>query len=134
MALTDKIFKIEPLKTYFVFRSAEDYYDLEKFPLVVEEELNLSNFDEIRMITIQIIRELLEEGLIYPGSLTPESGFVPWNLPLEKSIARIEREWNESEDEFGFGPVIWFVASERGEKHISGYSPKTAGLSIERDV
>lgn len=134
MAITGKISKIEPLKTYFVFRAAEDYYDLEKISLVVEEELDLSDFDEVRMITMQIIRELLEEDLIYPGSLTPESGFVPWNLPPEKSIVRIEREWNESEDEFGFGPVIWFVASERGEKHISGYSPKTAGLSIEQDV
>lgn len=119
------------MKKYLVFFAHEDYADLSLFALDVEEELSLDDPDEVREETLGIVSDLLEAGLIRPGFPTRDGGFEPWALSAEAALARIVRGWNELDHEPTLGDIVWFEATEKGEKYIAGYSPRDSGLAIE---
>ena len=70
---------------------------------------------EVRRKTIEIVRDLLQNGLIQPGSPNaPE--FQARFPPLEGVIDFIEREWDRLGRTPNLGDIIWFTATEAGEQ------------------
>jgi hypothetical protein len=70
---------------------------------------------EVRRKTIEIIRDLLQKGLIQPGSPSaPE--FQALFPPSDKVIDFIEQEWDKLGRTPNLGDIIWFTATEVGEQ------------------
>jgi hypothetical protein len=68
---------------------------------------------EVRRLSLQMARELLESGHVQAGFPTPDGrGFVPWQLSSAEVLARIEREWDSLGREPNIGDVVWFTEGE----------------------
>ena len=88
----------------------------------VRKHLNLQRPDtsEVRNRTTEILRELLEAGLIQPIQYRSDSGvYEPWNLPVSDIIARISAEWDALGREPNPGDIVDFVATEKGERIVA---------------
>ena len=77
---------------------------------------------EVRRITLRLVQELLESGLVQAGSPTPDGrGFEPWSLGACESLARIESEWGALAREPNIGEIVWFTATEKGERTLDSW-------------
>ena len=62
--------------------------------------------DDLRQTCLEMIRHVLREGLMEIGELgTREEGFLVWDLPLEQTMERVERDWKA----LGRNPTLWEV-------------------------
>ena len=92
--------------------------DLITIVSIIEYEFpNYSNI-EIKKYTLQIIRELLSEGLIRSGDVTKKGNFKEWRLSVEESLKKIKKEWNRLTRELLMGDIVWFIITEKGKKEF----------------
>jgi hypothetical protein len=92
------------------YREAEgDYIGLWAITGAVEGYLGLSNKDEVKARTLDVVRLLLDRGLV-PGDYL-KTGFHFWNERDPASIiARIDREWDPVRGEPNLAdPICWFA-------------------------
>jgi hypothetical protein len=64
--------------------------------------------------TLAIVRSAIAEHGILVGNMVDHDDdttmFVPWQLPVDEAIARIEREWSSLGRMPHPGDIAWFVA------------------------
>lgn len=71
----------------------------------------------VREQSLQIIKELLAEGLIEAGSLVNrDPRFEPWNLSPRETIIRIEEKWDELDPTEIANFIVWFRLTPSGQK------------------
>ncbi len=74
----------------------------------------------VRQKTLEVIRFLLQKGLIEAGNFEHEDSggyrFQPMLLPVDKVINYIEREWDELGRAPNIGDICWFRATPAGKK------------------
>jgi hypothetical protein len=74
----------------------------------VYDDLGVEDSAEVRRMTMQLVRELLETGKIIAGWYAPrDSGLPPWRIvgwpgSIDDILARIEVEW----DKLGRDPTV----------------------------
>jgi hypothetical protein len=69
--------------------------------------------DQIRQLSLDLIRELLEDGLIMAGVPKPDGqGFERWDLSVPETMDRIAREMDELGHPPNIGDVVWFTAPD----------------------
>jgi hypothetical protein len=68
-----------------------------------------------RELSLQLIRKLLEDGLAEAGMVEEQGGFVPWGIPVEDAMQRIEREWPRRSSGPGLGEVCWLNLTAEGQ-------------------
>lgn len=77
------------------------------------ELINGGSATEVRQWTLQIIRSLMESGLIEVGDLTKD-GFRKWLTPIGDSVSRVEREWNTLGRPPSLGEICWLQNTAKG--------------------
>ena len=106
------------IRNSLLIESTEDYVGLWTIPrqlyLYSEEKDEFA----VRRKTIQIIEELLNDELIQPGQFKDRK-FEFWKLSPVETIARIEAEWDALGREPNIGEIVWFIATEKGEREVN---------------
>jgi len=80
----------------------------------IEQTVSAVTPDEAMRATLAIIRSAIIEDGILVGEVVEQdkssATFVPWQLSVDESIARIEREWSSLRRRPDPGEIAWFVA------------------------
>ena len=93
-----------------------DWVELWLFPHLLHEIGGVRDEAKRREVSMALIRELLESGIIEAGEIDWEKKrFVPWLLGVEETIGRIESEWTQLGREPGMSEIGWFSLTEKGE-------------------
>jgi hypothetical protein len=75
---------------------------------------------ELQRLTLSMIRELVSEGLFVlgvPVGLSRKPRFVPWDLPLDEAMAKIEDAYvTHFDDRWGWVTMCWLDLTDKGEK------------------
>lgn len=107
------------VKRDLVAEAAEDFLG---FWLVLSQVQNVLGVEEKptdRELTLKIVRELLVEDLLLPGSPIDQGpDFDPWNLPVDEAMSRLEKAWDELDDEPFTGDIAWFTATPKGRRRV----------------
>lgn len=76
-----------------------------------------SPIPQIQKASLELIREVVEQGLFEIGDVTAESGFVRWLEPIDQAISRIERYYIEAFDDTTVWPwCCWLNLTPYGEQ------------------
>ncbi|MBP0030535.1 hypothetical protein [Roseofilum sp. Guam] len=79
-----------------------------------------SNEDERKVMTLEIVREYLENGLMELGDFecNNEKGyeFKLWNLDIDSAIDRIDTEWSQLGTEPSVGDIAFLITTEKGDR------------------
>lgn len=109
-----------------------------------------TSLEDIKNVSLQIIRRLLLDGLMQIGSIegvgfNPELPtqyervvFLPWNLSIEAAMERVDREWTPAIKSPPFvypepGAVCWLVNTDKGNqvaRHLIEQQDKRIGNGI----
>lgn len=98
---------------------AEDHLGLWAVIWPLREEFGVEDEGERHEITLRMLTDLLEAGLIQAGIPEGRQHFNAWNLPAAEALKRIEREWNELGHEPNIGDIVWFDITEKGKAHLA---------------
>lgn len=78
--------------------------------------IGIKSPDEIRELSLELIRAVVRQGLMELGDLESGEGFRKWDLSIEEGLSRVERDWTA----LGRNPTLWEVCwlnnTERGEE------------------
>ena len=106
------------LKIDILTNCHEDSIGLWLFIGIIEDNLNLYG-KQLQEMTLSIILEFLEKGLIQAGFPREKDGFFEQKIGVPKDIVmNIENEWNELDREPTIGDIIWFYITEKGTKEM----------------
>jgi hypothetical protein len=92
----------------FMEEAAQDYIGLWAIVSNVRRDLHLSNNEDVKARTLDVVRILMDHGL-WPGDYF-KKGFRFWDEPdAAAAIARIDREWDTARGDPNLGESIcWF--------------------------
>jgi hypothetical protein len=89
----------------------EDHVGLWEVVNAVQFDLGSTDPSETRALTLGLVQRLLQERGMQVGHPTPDGRhFVPWDLPPDQAVSRIEREWSALGREPDIGEVAWFTS------------------------
>jgi hypothetical protein len=75
---------------------------------------------EVQQLTLSMIRELVSEGLFVLGEIEGpkrEPRFVPWDLPLDEAMAKIEDAYvTHFDDRWGWVTMCWLHLTDKGKE------------------
>jgi hypothetical protein len=75
---------------------------------------------ELQQLTLNMIRELISEGLFELGSAAGTKRnprFAPWDLPLDAAMAKIEDAYViHFDDRWNWVTMCWLNLTDKGEK------------------
>src|SRR5262249_45760886 len=75
-------------------------------------DLGSTDPQEVRTQTLRLVRSLLHDRGMQVGHPAPNGRqFVPWNLPPDQAVRRIEEEWSALGREPNIGDVAWFTSA-----------------------
>jgi hypothetical protein len=97
----------------WISEAQDDYIGLWALAGAVEWHLGLSNNEEVKARTLELVRTLLDRGLL-PGDYL-KTGFHFWDERDSASIiARIDREWDPARGAPNLAdPICWFSIQRR---------------------
>lgn len=103
--------KLSILREMIIEECKNDYVGLWAVIFDVKELFNKKNADEIKDITLQIIKKLLDENLIVAGFPTKDGrNFAKWNYSAGEIIYRIRKEWDTLHRDPDIDEVVWFTS------------------------
>lgn len=70
----------------------------------------------VRAASLEVVEDVLEEGLMRPGFATRGGGFEVLRKTHCETLERVEREWDELGRAPDVGEGIWFDLTEKGEE------------------
>lgn len=106
------------IRNSLLIESAEDYVGLWTIPRQLRLYSEETDELKLRRKTLQIIEELLNDELIQPGQFK-DRNFELWKLSPVETIARIEAEWDALGRDPNIGEIVWFIATEKGEREVN---------------
>jgi hypothetical protein len=74
---------------------------------------------EVQQLTLNMIRELVGEGLFVLGMPSGRRNprFIPWDLPLNAAMDKIEDAYiTHFDDRWGWVTMCWLNLTDKGEK------------------
>jgi hypothetical protein len=99
----------------FVEEGREDHVGLWQIVRAVREDLGVSDADEVRRVTLELVGALLRErGMIAGRPSLDWRGFIPWQLAPEAAVRRIEEEWLALGRDPNLWEIVWFDTLQGG--------------------
>jgi len=77
--------------------------------------LGARSSDEEQSMTLDAIKELLEDGLWRAGDLCAD-GFADWGGSTDEKVTRIEWEWSAHVGQLTLGDICWFANTPTGNE------------------
>jgi hypothetical protein len=88
-----------------------DHVGLWEIINAVRFDLGATTPPEIQALTLRLVRSLLDERSMQVGHPTPDGRhFISWDLPSDRAVSRIEKEWSALGREPNIGEVAWFTS------------------------
>ena len=92
----------------------EDHVGLWRIVNAVRFDLGVKISEETQEMTLQLVRRLLQERNVQVGHPAPDGRhFLPWILPPDEALSRIEDEWTALDREPNIGEIAWFTSNNR---------------------
>lgn len=117
------------LKREFLLEPAEDYASLWEFPSSIRRHLSTEDPEVIQKVSMELIRQSVNEDVFAPRQLAGEGGFDAWGLSPSESIETIGKLWEGLGREPNLGDEApLFNLTNKGEKvaqEIKTHDPKT---------
>jgi hypothetical protein len=105
----------ELLRELLVFATV-DWVELWLFASLVQESLEIDDPEAVKARSLDLIKELLETGLMEAGTIDWDEGhFESWGLTPEESFIRIEQEWSELGRSPSMADICWFDLTPKGQ-------------------
>ncbi|MEU3193754.1 hypothetical protein ABZ686_24710 [Streptomyces sp. NPDC006992] len=101
-----------------VIREGEEDWVMVDFLIGVSEDHADANGGDFREISVALLRELLDDGLMEIGDLG-ESGFEAWSESTDDAIAKF-KEGCESLNWRPMGGLWWLANTEKGAQWLHG--------------
>src|SRR5690348_1353207 len=90
----------------------EDHVGLWRVVKAVRYDLGAMGGQDVRTMTLQLVRSLLQEPGMQVGHPAPDGRhFIAWGVPPDQAVSRIEREWAGLGREPDIGEVAWFTSA-----------------------
>lgn len=91
----------------------EDHIGLWRIINAVRFDLGSANPAQTRALTLQLVHRLLHERGIQAGHPAADGRhFVPWKLPPDQAVRRIEQEWSALGHDPDIGEVAWLTSAD----------------------
>ena len=103
--------------------ACEDHIGLWKFIWQFREVKGEKDPIQRRQKSMYLVRDLLEEGLLYAGDVKGNWKPIPWNSSLEDTVVRIESGWDALGHEPNIGEIVHFSATHKGISLIKEMYP-----------
>jgi hypothetical protein len=72
---------------------------------------------QVQKQTLDMIRELVSEGMFVLGVPTRQGEFEAWDLPLDAAMAKIEDAYVKNfDDRWGWTTMVWMDQTDKGKK------------------
>ncbi|MBA2693271.1 MAG: hypothetical protein H0U65_12400 [Rubrobacter sp.] len=114
--------KTSKAKAEILIEGLDDSIGIWEIAAVVRGEIPRPDGSEVRAASLEIVRDVLEEGLMRPGFPTREGSFEVLRKTPGETMERVEREWDELGRDPDVGEGIWFDLTEKGEKYAKTLS------------
>lgn len=113
----------DSVKQALVAEAADDFLGFWEVLWVVCNDLAVTGKKEQRGRTLQIVRDLLAEGLLVPGFPIGEGpDFDSWDVSVDEAMKRFKEAWDALDDDPFTGDIAWFVATPKGELWLKEHS------------
>jgi hypothetical protein len=111
---------LQALRELIVKLCREDHVGLWLVVNHVREAFPRAETTELRQVTLGVLEELLERGLIRAGFPAPDGcGFATWSTTPVETITRIEDAWESLHRDPDIGEIVWFTALSQNAKDDS---------------
>lgn len=96
-------------------RGIGDWIQASELAWVVMYTCGAATDAEIQAMSVDLVREVLQQGLMKIGDVTRD-GFREWNVPVSEAVSRVEREWAALGRSPNLGEIFWLENTEKGDQ------------------
>ncbi|NGX33811.1 MAG: hypothetical protein K1060chlam1_00152 [Candidatus Anoxychlamydiales bacterium] len=96
----------------------EDWTPLFSVFSFVEEFYHYEDLEVLKNTTLEIVKNLLEEGVIEAGFLQKDNTFKVWDKEIIEIIKEIKIKWDNLGRELYPHEIVWFDITEKGKKEF----------------
>jgi hypothetical protein len=90
----------------------EDHVGLWRIVNAVRYDLGATGSQDVRAMTLRLVHSLLHERGMQIGHPAADGRhFIPWGLPPDQALSRIEQEWVALGREPDIGELAWFTSA-----------------------
>jgi hypothetical protein len=82
---------------------------------IVHDAFPGASHHDIQEVTLRIIRNLLDQGLVQAG-FPDGRRFDAWKQSSAETVTRIKAEWDAIGREPRLGEIVWFNTTEKGDR------------------
>jgi hypothetical protein len=117
--MTERVKDRAELEREILEEMKDDYLGLWEIARLVRTELGFEDESAASETTLQIIKDMLMQGLIRPGVATDDGGFEPWSTSPGRSAMMIYDGWERLGRPPTVGDIAWFDLTDWGERVAS---------------
>ncbi len=99
----------------------DDWEDAAGVASIAIIEGRVESVDEIRELSLEMIRHVVRQGFMELGELAAGEGFRKWDLPMQECLDRVEHEWKALGRNPKLSEICWLCNTAKGNeigKHI----------------
>ncbi len=108
----------EKTKTAILAYCIEDWTPLYFVSSFVEQFYRYEDHELIKITSLAIIKNLLEEELVISGDLLEGNSFKPWNKKTDEISQEIKQKWDSLDRKLYPHEIVWFEITEKGRKEF----------------
>jgi hypothetical protein len=98
-----------------LMRGCDDWVNAAEVTSVVKFTGHAQSEDEIRSLSLKLIREVVQQGLMEIGDLPEEGRHLKlWPLTPQQCLDRVERDWNVLGRNPSLGEICWLQNTDKG--------------------
>jgi hypothetical protein len=93
----------------------DDWVNVAEVTSVAKFTGGAQSADEIRDLSLRLIREVVQQGLMEIGDLPDQSRRLAlWPMTPQECLDRVEREWNALGRNPSLGEICWLQNTDKG--------------------
>lgn len=112
---------IENVRRGILSECSDDYVGMWSIVWLLRRDHKEASEAEIRRMAMEILRPLLEEGLIEAGPIEGDWSEA-WSLPPIEVLSKIEALWDDFGSEPQMWDICWFRTTKKGDEAIESMS------------
>jgi hypothetical protein len=98
-------------------RGLDDWIQAAEVAGIVKSVGSVATEREIRDLALDLIRDVIERGLMKIGEVSEKEGFVEWKVPIPEAVERVRGAWDALDGMPDLGEVCWLANSDRGDRN-----------------